>query len=157
MKINRFIALAIIALLIVGAMGFISYKVFAQVPTPPTQAPDCSQQDDNSAEVKGAPDADNVDLQCGDQNAPDGQEAKGVESLDVESADGQESAPQGTPAISADQAQQAALAVHSGTVVKTELDNENSKLVYSVEFNDGADVKVDAMNGAVLSMETGQN
>jgi len=157
MKINRFIVLAAIALLIVGAMGFISYKGFAQVSTPTMQAPDCSQQDDNSAEVEGAPDTDNVDLQCGDQNAPDEQEAKGAESLDAESTDGQESVPQGTPAISADQAQQAALAVHSGTVIKTELDNENSKLVYSVEFNDGVDMKVDAMNGAVLGTETGQN
>ena len=30
MKINRWIALAMIALLVVGAMGFVSYRVFAQ-------------------------------------------------------------------------------------------------------------------------------
>ncbi len=48
MKINRFIALAAIALLVVGAMGAISMKAFAQTAT---QTETCDQQDDDSTEV----------------------------------------------------------------------------------------------------------
>lgn len=147
MKINRFVALAAIALLVVGAMGAVSMKAFAQTPA---QADPCSQQDDDAAEVQNAPDTDNVDLQCGDQNAPDnGQEAEGIES-----ADGQDAAPTGTPAITAEAAQKTAESyLNAGTAVKVELDDENGALVYSVEFSNGTDVKVDAMTGSVLGTE----
>jgi hypothetical protein len=72
MKINRFFALAVIALLIVGAMGAISLNTFAKGTTAPAaqvsvQAPDCSQDQADGTEVKSATDADNVELQCGDQ------------------------------------------------------------------------------------------
>ena len=154
MKINRFVALALIALLAIGAMGAISYKVFAQggvlhnERTAP-QAQDCQQDETNDTEEQAANDTDKVDEQCGDQNAPDTQETGGKEDT--------EAAPSGTPAITADQAQAAALAVHPGTVHAVELDQENGKLVYGVEFDGGVDVKVDAMTGAVLSTETGQD
>lgn len=60
--------------------------------------------------------------------------------------------------ITADQANQAALAQFAGaTVTKTELDNENGWLVYSVHLTDSTgkaqDVKVDAGNGKVLAVE----
>jgi uncharacterized membrane protein YkoI len=56
--------------------------------------------------------------------------------------------------ISAADAGQAALAANPGTtVVKTELDNENGVLVYSVELSNGLDVKVDAGNGKLLYTE----
>jgi len=56
--------------------------------------------------------------------------------------------------ISAAQAEAAALAANPGTkVVKSELDNENGALVYSVQLNNGLDVKVDAGNGQVLHSE----
>jgi uncharacterized membrane protein YkoI len=151
MKLNRFIALAAIALLVVGAMGVIATHSFAKgASAPVAQSQDCSQDQADGAEVQDAPDTDNVELQCGDQNEPDEQESVG----EAESA---ETAPTGTPAITAEQAQTAALAVHSGTVLKTELDDENGQLVYSVEFDGGVDVKVDAMTGSVLSTETGQD
>lgn len=154
MKLNRFIALAAIALLVVGAMGAIATHSFAKgVNAPVAQSQDCSQEQDDGAEVQNAPDTDNVELQCGDQNAPDEQETAG----EVEGAEGVETAPTGTPAITAEQAQTAALAAHPGTVIKTELDDENGQLVYSVEFNGGVDVKVDAMTGSVLGTETGQD
>lgn len=154
MKLNRFIALAAIALLVVGAMGAIATHSFAKgVNAPVAQSQDCSQEQDDGAEVQNAPDTDNVELQCGDQNAPDEQEAAG----EVEGAEGAETAPTGTPAITAEQAQTAALATHPCTVIKTELDDENGQLVYSVEFNGGVDVKVDAMTGSVLGTETGQD
>lgn len=150
MKINRFVALAAIALLVVGAMGAVSMKAFAQSGNPPAQSQACDQQDDDAAEVQNAPDNDNVDLQCGDQNAPDnGQEAEGAES-----ADGQDAAPTGTPAITAQAAQKTAEAyLNAGTAIKTELDDENGALVYSVEFSNGTDVKVDAMTGSVIGTE----
>ncbi len=145
MKINRFIALAAIALLVVGAMGAVSLKVFAQSGNPPAQSQACDQQDDDSAEVQNAPDTDNVDLQCGDQN-------EGSE--EAESADGQDAAPTGTPAITAEAAQKTAESyLNAGTAVKVELDDENGALVYSVEFSNGTDVKVDAMTGSVLGTE----
>jgi uncharacterized membrane protein YkoI len=56
--------------------------------------------------------------------------------------------------ITSAQAEAAALAANPGTtVVKTELGNENSFLVYSVELSNGMDVKVDAGNGKVLHTE----
>jgi uncharacterized membrane protein YkoI len=59
--------------------------------------------------------------------------------------------------IDGNQAAAAALAKVPGTVLKTELDNENGNLVYSVEIklanNEARDVKVDAGNGAVLHVE----
>lgn len=171
MKLNRFIALATIALLVVGAMGAVSLKAFAQSATPPAQTQTCDQQDDDTAQAQNVPDTDNVDLQCGDQNGPDngqevqeaetaeGQEAQGVEAAEgVESADGHDPAPTGTPAITAEAAQKAAEAyLNAGTATKVELDDENGALVYSVEFSNGTDVKVDAMTGSILGAETGQD
>ena len=61
--------------------------------------------------------------------------------------------------IDATQAVSAALAQVPGTVLKTELDNENGNLVYSVEIktakNEIKEVKVDAGNGAVLHVGAG--
>lgn len=147
MKINRFVALAAIALIVVGAMGIVSMKAFAQSSqAPPAQAQTCDQQDEDPAEVQGAPDTDNVDLQCGDQNEADDTKA--------ESTDGQESAPTGTPAITAEAAQKTAETyLNAGTATKVELDDENGKLIYSVEFANHSDVKVDAMTGDVLGTE----
>lgn len=57
--------------------------------------------------------------------------------------------------IRAKDAETIALAANPGTtVVKTELDNENGVLVYSVELSNGLDVKVDAGNGQILHIET---
>ncbi len=56
--------------------------------------------------------------------------------------------------ITPEQAKDAALAANPGTaVVKVELDNENGALVYSVELDNGLDVKVDAGDGAILHTE----
>jgi hypothetical protein len=72
MKINRFVAMAAIALLVVGAMGAISMKAFAKgSQAPVTQADACAQEQADGAEVTSATDTDTVDLQCGDQNEAD--------------------------------------------------------------------------------------
>jgi len=173
MKINRFIALAAIALLVVAGLGTIATRSFAKSShSPAAQTQDCNQQDDDSAEVQDAPDTDDVEEQCGDQNeadADDGEEAVGPDTDNVEEQVGdqneadageeadEESVPTGTPAISAEDAQTAAMSAYTGTIVQTELDDENGQLVYSVEFDGGVDVKVDAMTGEVLGTETGQD
>jgi hypothetical protein len=60
--------------------------------------------------------------------------------------------------ITAEKATAAALAANPGSaVVKVELDNENGALVYSVELDNGSDVKVDAGNGSVLSSDQDQD
>ena len=163
MKINRFVALAAIALLVVGAMGAISLKTFAQTANPPaTQAPDVE-------DPTIGPDTDNVEEQVGEQ-VEDGQldsaEDAGLDeqipiytgSINVDQSAteamdeaAEAAALQGQATISAADAEAAALAANPGTtVVKTELDNENGALVYSVELSNGADVKVDAGNGSIL-------
>lgn len=55
--------------------------------------------------------------------------------------------------ITPEEAQAAAETESGGVVVKVELDNENGFLVYSVEMQDGSDVKVDAGNGSILIVE----
>jgi len=76
MKINRFVAMAAIALLVVGAMGAISLKVFAQGShSSAAQSDACAQDQADGAEVTSAEDTDNVELECGDQNEADGQES----------------------------------------------------------------------------------
>lgn len=60
--------------------------------------------------------------------------------------------------ISASDAESAALAANPGaSVTKSELDNENGALVYSVELSNGSDVKVDAGTGQVLHTDQGGN
>lgn len=180
MKLNRFFAMAAIALLVVGAMGTIAARSFAQTvttPTPAAQSPDCTanQADDATEAQSAGTDTDTTDLQCGDQNETDTAEAVNAPDTDNveeqvgdqnapdtgaemnEAGDGQETAPSGTPPITAEAAQKTAEAyLNAGTATKVELDDENGQFVYSVEFN-GTDVKVDAMTGAVLTVETGQD
>jgi len=76
MKINRFVAMAAIALLAIGAMGAVSMQVLAKGShAPVTQSDACAQDQADGAEVASAEDTDNVELECGDQNEADGQES----------------------------------------------------------------------------------
>ena len=160
MKINRFLALAAIALLVVAAMGLVTAQSHAQTATPPAQTTDQTDQ-----ATVGT-----------DTEAPDGTEAAGAAetgandqtplyagSITVSdmatsnlSETAEAAALAGQAKISIEQAKAAALVANPGaTVVKAELDNENGALVYSVELSTGADVKVDAGNGAILHTDTG--
>jgi uncharacterized membrane protein YkoI len=172
MKISRIVALAAIALLIAGIVGVAAAQSLAQPAQPPAQTGVTGAADNGQAvapapgqveeqvddqntpdggEQVNAPDTDNVEEQVGDQNSPDT-----GEQVD-EAGDGQDAAPAGTPAITADQAQAAAEAsLNAGTASKVELDDENGQLVYSVEIG-SSDVKVDATTGAVLGVETGED
>ncbi len=175
MKINRFIALAAIALLVVGMMGVISYNTFAQTDTTPAVS-DCGPEteDDDAAEAAEiGPDTDDIQEECGNQvndesddaNEPDDEDTgldlqvpnyTGSISVDEAQYEGMSEADEATAlqqytTISATEAEAAALGANPGaTLVKTELDNENGMLVYSVELDNGADVKVDAGNGTIL-------
>jgi uncharacterized membrane protein YkoI len=159
MKLNRFIALATIALLVVGGMGAIATRSLAASKIAVSaQSQSCDQQDADTAEAAGVADTDNVDLQCGEQvedGQPDG--AEGSEAAEPAGNEANESAAlQGKAAISAAEAESAVLAANPGaSVVKTELDDENGTVVYSVELSNGADVKVDAANGTILTTESG--
>ena len=108
MKLNRFFALAAIAMLVVGTMGAVASHSFAlgshkQVASVSAQADACAQDQADSAEVASATDTDNVDLQYGDQNAADtgieaadkgGQESVGAADTDnVEEQVGDQSGP----------------------------------------------------------------
>jgi hypothetical protein len=97
MKINRFVALVVIALLVVGAMGAMTYRAYARgTSAPATQKQDCSLDQADGAEVQSAADTDNVDMQCGDQNDADGQETLGAvdtDNVNVEEQIGDQSVP----------------------------------------------------------------
>ena len=65
---------------------------------------------------------------------------------------------QGKTGITAEEAKAAALTANPGTTVsKVELDNENGVLVYSVQLDNGLDVKIDAGNSAILHTEQADN
>ncbi len=110
MKINRFIALAAVALLVVGAMGAMATRSFAlgtqtaagtQAPASiVTQSPACAQDQADGTEVKSSADTDNVDLQCGDQTTLDS-------SSTVAETVGSAEAPAGVESASAETAGEA--------------------------------------------------
>jgi uncharacterized membrane protein YkoI len=140
--------------------------VFAQTQdttTPVQSVVQSSGNDSAEAKVKGA-DLDKVEEQVGDQNQVDEQQPQYAGSIQIDDSQYQgmseaeeEAALQSKAIISAADAEQAALAANPGTtVVKTELDNENGVLVYSVELSNGKDVKVDAGNGQILHTETAE-
>jgi uncharacterized membrane protein YkoI len=146
MKINRILALVVIALLMVAMSSAVTTHALAQTPNP-----------DTAEDKATGPDTDNVEEQVGEQvedGQPDGVEAPGTEDNGNEA--GESASLAGQAKISAEEAKAAALAANPGaSVAKVELDNENGSLVYSVELSNGTDVKVDAGNGAVLHTETG--
>jgi len=74
MKINRFVALAVISLLVVGTIGAVTYRAYAHgTSAMAAQSQDCSLDQADGTEVQSATDTENVDLQCGDQNTTDAQ------------------------------------------------------------------------------------
>jgi len=158
-------AAALTGMLLLGSLALGPVFAQTQTNTTPTQAVvQGLNSGSDEGQVKG-PDLDNVEEQVGDQNQVDEQQPQYSGSITVDEAQYQgmneadEAAALQTKAtISAADAEQAALAANPGTtVVKTELDNENGVLVYSVELSNGMDVKVDAGNGKVLHTEQAGN
>ena len=172
MKIKRFIALAALALLVVGAMGFLSYRALAQTGQPPA-ATDCNGQDDDAAEAaETGPDTDDIEEQCGPQDE-DVNESREADTDDivneVEEADGVEDANEASEAQGADQvdevaptglnvtaeeAQAVAEAANPGTTtLNVEFDHEGGTDIWEVKLANGLDVKVDAGSGVILLTE----
>lgn len=166
MKRTKFIALIAMAVLIFGAMSaFTIHSVTGGQTANLAQVQTCDQQDEDSAAVANATDADQVDLQCGDQTADEsagqaanekGEQPEGANTSEDETAES--AALQGQASISAAQAEAAVLAQNPGvTVQKTSLDQENGNVVYSVELSNGQDVKVDAASGQILGLDSAQD
>jgi len=87
MKINRFMTLTAIALLVVGAMGAMATRSFALGLHAPVaqvsgQATTCAQDLASGTEVNSPADTGTIGLQCGDQTTVDsGTAAAGVETV----------------------------------------------------------------------------
>jgi uncharacterized membrane protein YkoI len=186
MKLNRFTALAVIALLVIAAMGLASTRSAARTQSTANQQAQTTSlapaQAPASEDPSTGPDTDTVEEQAGEQvedgraDGAEGPEVAGADDagpdqqtpaytgsifVDPATAEGmsetdEAAALAGQAKISTDQAKAAALAANPGTtVVKVEIDNDNGVLVYSVELNNGSEVKVDAGNGTILHTETG--
>jgi len=139
MKLNKHIAGALVGIaLLVGALGI--RTALAQTPNPPTPPATVQQEASPDDQVQSPSYAGSI--------AVDQARYEGVSEAD------EAAALQGMATVSADQAKAAAEAANPGTkAIKVELDNENGVLVYSVELDNGLDVKVDAGNGAILHTE----
>ena len=173
MKIYRIIALAAIAMLMVGALGLFSYRTFAQSSQSATTQ-DCGADVDDANEAQDVEDTDDIQLECGSQDenvdeAGDVDEADDVdEAGDVDEADtgdvndaneggetqgADEAAPARTP-VTADGAQAIVEAANPGTTtLNVEFDRENGTDIWEVELDNGMDVKVDAGSGVILLSE----
>ncbi len=159
------IATALTGMFFLGSLAL--GPVFAQTQpnTTPTQAVVQSPNNSSAEDNINSPDLDNVEEQVGNQSQVDEQQPQYTGSITVDEtqyqgmSEADEAAALQTKAtITSAQAEQAALAANPGTtVVKTEIDNENGMLVYSVELSNGMDVKVDAGTGTVLHTEPAGN
>lgn len=175
MKVNKKLAVGAAALLLAGSLGVTAIHTFAQTAQPTAQerlgtpgitfgqaaaAAEAHLNDGSASEVEleskagqliytveiGASEV-RVDAMSG--------EVLGVDS--DQDDDEKDTTSLGTPEITFDQAQAAAEAhLNAGSASEIELENENGQLVYSVEIG-RVEVKVDAMTGAVLGVDSGQD
>jgi uncharacterized membrane protein YkoI len=170
MKTKSLIALTGVVFLVLGMIVAMSVPAFAQS-APPTATPGNGQP---QVQQQTQPEAEQAGVEA---EKPEGKEAEspsdkdqggsqvqspaytGSIAVDQKATEGMSEADeaaalQSKAAISAKDAEAAALAANPGTTaVKIELDNENGALVYSVELSNGKDVKVDAGNGNILHVE----
>jgi uncharacterized membrane protein YkoI len=117
-------------------------------PAPAVQT--CDQQDegDDAEETESALDTDNVDEECGDQNAADdASEQHQSGALD----DGKNLLPQAK--ITVDEAIAAARSAASGAVGEIDLEHAGGRLVFNVDVGD-KDVKVDALDGSIVAVDS---
>lgn len=128
MKINRFLALALIALLVVGAMGVMTYRVFAHNnPAPAAQGEEPNDDSDTAGE----------DAAAGEDDASGDDET------------GQASPP--AAGLTADEAKAIAEAAHPGSAAReVEFEREGGQEFWEVELDNGAEVKVDPATGEIL-------
>jgi len=145
------IAAALTGMFLLGSLVMISGCAQTPANNTPLQAAVLSSNAASTGDNINGPDLDNVEEQQPQYTGSitvDESQYEGMSEAD------EAAALQAKATISAADAEAAALAANSGTtVVKTELDNENGVLVYSVELSNGMDVKVDAGNGKILHTE----
>ena len=150
MKINRWIALAAIALLVVGAMGFVSYRVIASTNT--FQSSQNCGPEIEDGEAGEAAEAENSDVGECDQQGEDA-----VDANEATESNGQDQSDETAPAstgITADEAKNIVEAANPGAAtLAVEFDREGGQDIWEVELDNNLDVKVDANSGAVLSTE----
>ena len=150
MKINRWIALAAIALLVVGAMGFVSYGVIASTNT--LQSSQNCGPEIEDGEAGEAAEAENSDVGECDQQGEDA-----VDANESTESNGQDQSDETTPAstgITADEAKNIVEAANPGAAtLEVEFDREGGQDIWEVELDNNLDVKVDANSGAILSTE----
>jgi len=144
MKINKWIAIALIAILVIGAMGFVSYRVYAS--TNLFQSQGCSDVEEEEAnETAETEDMDIAECE---------NDANEVEESDGADADQSDEAAPATTGISAAEAQAIAEAANPGaTTLFVEFDREWGKDIWEVELDNGLDVQVDATTGEILGSE----
>jgi len=146
MKVNKKTIVGSIAgmALMVSAIG--GGVALAQAPTTPPASPPVVQEKQESANDQAQ-----MPSYTGSISVDQAQ-TEGMTEAD------EAAALQGKTGITAEEAKAAALAANPGAKVsKVELDNENGVLVYSVQLDNGLDVKVDAGNRAVLHTEQAGN
>jgi uncharacterized membrane protein YkoI len=142
MKTNKWIAFALIALLVVGAMGFVSYRVLASSNL--FQSQGCPDTEENDA---------NESVEAEDVNSTEC-ENDANEAEETNGADGSNEAAPASTGISADEAQAIAEAAHPGAATLfVEFDREWGRDIWEVELDNGLDVQVDAGTGEILGTE----
>lgn len=167
MKVNRFVALAAIAVLVVGAIA-----VFKGGDIVEAAAPFASRYlgiqglGENESEANEADEAAESDAGAEvNDNESDADAADINASIKVDAATlaGKTEAEQaailtGLAKISEAQANAAALAANTGTTVsKATLEVDNGGLVYEVSLSNGVEVYVDAGTGTVIKSATDQD
>lgn len=147
---TKLYSLAIPALLVVAGLTGFSGRLPAMVKQVQPQVQQMVKLQQPTTDAETLDDGVNG-TESNEQETADANEANEANGL----SEADESAALASQAkISVDQAKSAALAANPGTtVVKAELGDENGTITYSVELDNGADVKVDANTGAVLSTE----
>jgi len=147
---------------IIGSLTLAPVFAHSTDTNPPAQAAVQSVEADDATETAVAgPDLDDVE----EQNEVDEAQPQYAGSIQLDENQNQEmseadeaAALQAKATISAAEAEAAALVANPGaTVIKTELDNENGALVYSVELSNGSEVKVDAGTAKILHTETAED
>lgn|GEM_PF-2509020 len=168
MKVKHFLSvMAKTAFFVVVLIGTVTAASIAQSSHPLiTQLPSNLNQN-HSLLCSYQPNPDNLDSQYQEQNDSEREETinesdaenteedkeieSGNEKEEVETDDQQDDIPSGNAVISADTAKQIAESfLNTGSATKIVLDDENGKLVYSIEIG-SSEVKVDALTGAVIN------
>ena len=152
MKINRWIALALITALAVGAMGFVSFRVFASTNLFQTQdcAPDTEENEAGESSETDDADAGECENEA-EEESGNGTANEAEESNRQDQSD--EIAP-ATTGISADEAQAIAETAHPGaSTLNIEFDRAWGMEIWEVELDNGLDVQVDATSGEIINIE----